>query len=96
MKVETYVTETPGVCGSYPCIANTRIPVRLIVEFFRETPDVPAILAIYSQLSREQVEGALAYYAAYPERVDEDIERNACALAELRPRSIPAPTGRPR
>ena len=86
MKTETYVTETPGVCGGYPCVANTRIPVRLIVEFFRETRDVAAILAIYPQLSREQVEGALAYYAAHPERVDEDIAWNAEVLAQLQKR----------
>ncbi len=90
MTTTIYVTETPGVCGGYPCIVNTRIPVRLIVEFFREMPDVAAILAIYPQLSREQVEGALAYYAAHPERVDEDIERNARALAELQSRQWPA------
>ena len=93
MQTTTFVTETPGVCGGYPCIANTRIPVRLIVEFFRETPDVAAILAIYPQLSREQVEGALAYYAAHPERVDQDIERNARALAEIQSRSVPGPVG---
>ena len=90
MKIQTYVTETPGVCGGYPCVANTRIPVRLIVEFYRETPNADAILAIYPQLSREQIEGALAYYAEHPERVDEDIERNSRALAELQSRQWPA------
>ena len=86
MQTTTFVTETPGVCGGYPCIANTRIPVRLIVEFFRETPDVAAILAIYPQLSREQVEAALAYHQTYLARVDEDFARHDRALAELQAR----------
>ncbi len=36
----------------------------------------------YPYLSREQIQGALDYYAKYPIRVDEDIERNKRAYAE--------------
>jgi uncharacterized protein (DUF433 family) len=34
--------ETPGVCGGYPCIDDTRISVRLIIELFRKTGDFRA------------------------------------------------------
>ena len=36
-----------------------------------------------NMLTREQIQAALDYYAAHPARVDEDIERNARAWAEI-------------
>jgi uncharacterized protein (DUF433 family) len=30
------VHETPGVAGGYPCVGNTRIPVRVIVEHVQD------------------------------------------------------------
>ncbi len=80
------IKETPGVCGGYPCIDDTRIPVRLIVEFFRDTHNLEHVVAMFPQLTREQVEAALAYYHEHPARVDEDIARNARAWAELQSR----------
>lgn len=84
------IKETPGVCGGYHCIGDTRIPVRLIVELFRMTGDFERTAAMYPQLSREQVQGALDYYHEHPARVDEDIERNARTLAELQARGCRA------
>ena len=83
------ISETPGVMGGYPVVAGTRIPVRLIVAMFRDTRDLDYILAMYPQLSREQVEAALAYYQTYPARVDEDFARHGRALAELQARGCP-------
>lgn len=83
MDESTLIRETPGVCGGYPCIGDTRIPVRMIVELYRDTRDVARTAAMFPQLSRRQVEAALAYYRDCPERVDEDIARNARALADL-------------
>lgn len=75
------VRETPGVSGGYPCVGNTRIPVRLIVEFTRDGVTVDGLLTMYPHLTAEQIHGALAFYVAYPARVDDDIETNAQALA---------------
>lgn len=77
------VNETPGVCGGYPCVGDTRIPVRLLVEAFRQTPDERAVVRAYPQLTPEQIRGAFAYYVQNPVRVDEDIERNKRTLAVL-------------
>lgn len=77
------IRETPGVCGGYPRVGETRIPVRVIVECARAGLDVVGILAMYPDLTREQVQGALDYYAQHPERVDEDIATNERALAAL-------------
>lgn len=83
------IKETPGVCGGYPCIDDTRISVRLIIELFRKTGDFERTKAMYPQLSREQVRAALEYYERHPARVDEDIERNARTWAELQSREWP-------
>jgi uncharacterized protein (DUF433 family) len=78
------VHETPGVCGGYPRIGKTRIPVRMVVELFRDTGDLEQTAAMFPQLTMEQVQEALAYYRDFPARVDEDIARNARVLAEHR------------
>jgi uncharacterized protein (DUF433 family) len=80
------VHETPGVSGGYPCVGTTRIPVRVIVEFMHAGASVERILAMYPHLTVDQVHGALAYYEAYPDRVDEDIRTNAEAFAALKRR----------
>jgi uncharacterized protein (DUF433 family) len=80
---ETIIRETPGVCGGYPCIGNTRIPVRVVVEALRAHGSAEAAAEYFPQLSRAQVDAALAYYADHPARVDEDIASNNRAFAEL-------------
>ena len=83
MADHALIRETPGVCGGYPCIGDTRIPVRMIVELFRDTESIEQTAAMFPQLTMEQVTAALAYHREYPARVDEDIERNACTMADL-------------
>jgi uncharacterized protein (DUF433 family) len=87
---DTAIRETPGVCGGYPCIADMRFPVRVVVQAHRELGSVERILAAYPQLSSRQVTAALEYYAKHPERVDEDIETNARAFEEIAGRAWPA------
>ena len=89
MKDFPHVRETPGVSGGYPCVGNTRIPVRLIVEFTREGVSIERLLKMYPQLTAEQIRGALDYYAACPDRVDEDIAGQEAMWAELRGRPWP-------
>jgi len=80
------INETPGVCGGYPCVGDTRVPVRLIVDFYRDLGDLERVAAMLPMLTLAEIRGALDYYEAYPTRVDEDIERNAAALAHARAR----------
>ena len=84
--VDTAIHETPGVMGGYPCVGNTRIPVRALVEvgWLYGTPE--AVADYFPQLSRAQVDAGLAYYRAHPARVDEDIETSRRADAEFAPR----------
>lgn len=90
-KHEYDIHETPDVCGGYPCIGNTRIPVRTIVLRYRATGSIEGVAAALPQLTRTQIEEALAYYDEYPARVDEDIETNSRAWEELRARPQPLP-----
>jgi uncharacterized protein (DUF433 family) len=85
-----YANEVPGINGGYPLIRGSRIPVRVIVEIFKKTHDLERLVEMYPHIGRERLQGALDYYAAYPDRVDEDIERNARALAEHEGRLWPA------
>jgi len=84
----TTIHETPGVMGGYPCIGLTRISVRALVEVGQRY-GVETIAEYYPHLTRTQIDAGLAYYAAYPARVDEDIERNRRADAEYAPGPAP-------
>jgi uncharacterized protein (DUF433 family) len=81
---QSAIVEIPDVNGGFPVIAPTRIAVRLVVEAFRESGDVGRVVGAFPQLTREQVQAALDFYREHPERVDEDIERNARALRSIR------------
>lgn len=77
------VRETPGVCGGYPRVGNSRIPVRTLVIAYRQTRDMDLVIETFPTLTPDQIRGALAWYEEHPSRVDEDIERNDQALREL-------------
>jgi len=90
MLVERFVSETPGINGGYPVVAGTRTPIRTLVEFVRQGADEAELARLLPHLMPEAIHGALDYYARCPARVDEDIERNARAWAELQSRPWPA------
>lgn len=77
-----FVHEVPGPCGGYPVIRNTRIPVRIIGELYRQGASVEQLAGLYSHMTRAQIQGTLDFYAAHPARVDEDIERHRQAYVE--------------
>ena len=85
---DRFVHEVPGVCGGYPVIRNTRIPVYIVVDFYRELGDVEKIVEMYPHVGKETIQGALDFYAAHPARVDEDRERNERAWAEILERNV--------
>ena len=73
---DPYVAEYPGVCGGYPVIRETRIPVRVVVQLNRAGATVRELAEMWPTVTPEQIQGALDYYARPPCRVDEDIERH--------------------
>lgn len=82
MQRTQMITQVPGVMGGYPIIAETRTPVRAIVELYYDIypGNIDEVQDALQHLSREEVEAALEYYKDYPDLVDEDIARQKAAL----------------
>jgi uncharacterized protein (DUF433 family) len=67
-KVEQMVVSDPEVMGGTPVYRSTRIPVDLVATMVAQGATVEEILEGYPALSREQVELAPLYVAAFPRR----------------------------
>ncbi len=85
---DTAINETPGVCGGYPCIGKTRIPVRVLVEAFHAYGSAEAVADYFPQLTRDQVDAALATTATIPpvlmrtlKRIPMPLQNSSPALA---------------
>jgi len=77
------VQETEGICGGYPRVGNSRIPVRSLVIAYRNLKDFERVVETFPTLSREAIRSALDWYIWHPERVDADIRRNDQALEDV-------------
>lgn len=53
----------PNVCFGKPCIRGTRVWVSLILDFLASGMSVEEVLAEYPQLTKEDVQSAIAYGA---------------------------------
>jgi uncharacterized protein (DUF433 family) len=67
-KVEQMVVSDSGIMGGTPVFRGTRIPVDLVATMSAQGTSVEEILEGYPALSREQVELAPLYVAAFPRR----------------------------
>jgi uncharacterized protein (DUF433 family) len=77
------VQETTGICGGYPRVGNSRIPVRSLVIAYRNLRDFERVVETFPTLTRDQIRSALDWYILHPARVDEDIQRNEGALEDI-------------
>ncbi len=66
----------PQVLGGEPKIRGTRLSVRTIVVAHRGWGDIDRILDAYPELTRRDVEEALAYYEAHRSEVDAYVLRD--------------------
>ncbi len=57
------VTADPQVCGGSPCIRGTRIPIAILLDGLAEGLTPEQIIDHYPQLTREDIQAALAYAA---------------------------------
>ncbi|AFZ25886.1 hypothetical protein Cylst_3767 [Cylindrospermum stagnale PCC 7417] len=73
------ITKTPGVCGSEACIANTRIPIWLLVESRRLGITEAQLLNDYPHISAADLVNAWAYANAHPEEIAAAIDKNEAA-----------------
>lgn len=67
-KAEQMVVSDPEIMGGTPVFRGTRIPVDLVASMTAQGGSVEEILEGYPALSREQVELARLYVAAFPRR----------------------------
>ncbi len=61
------ITQNPGRMDGQPCIRNTRITVRRVLEALANFPEREELLAEYPALEAEDIQQALTYAAAHLE-----------------------------
>lgn len=62
------VTADPNIMGGEPVIKGTRVPVHAVAAMVDQGASVAEIVAGYPSLAAEQVEFAIIYASAYPQR----------------------------
>ena len=67
-KIQQMVVSDPEVMGGTPVFKGTRIPIDLVAAMRAQGATIEEILEGYPALSREQVELAPLYVAAFPRR----------------------------
>lgn len=70
------IVRDPNVLGGEPFVRGTRISVRSVVLTSREYGGVSGVLDAYPQLSRDDIEAALAFYSAHQAEIDWHIRAN--------------------
>ena len=68
------IQETPGVCGGYARIRNTRIPVWTLVSLRRQGADDAELLRGYPGLSDADLAASWDYYERHRQEIDRVIE----------------------
>ena len=58
----------PAIMGGVPCVRGTRIPVTMVVGLLAENVTVEGVLALYPQLTAQDVRACQAYAAAHDRR----------------------------
>ena len=82
-----YVVQISDVCGGRPVIKGTRIPVWLIVGWFKDGYSPEQIQQeIYPHLSLAQIYDALSYYHDHTAEIDAQIAAQTPSEAELEQR----------
>lgn len=71
------MVRTPGICGGRPRIKDSRIPVSLIADFYREGDSLDTILETYPHIEPAAIRDAIGYYLDHQEEIDTEIEANS-------------------
>lgn len=76
-----HITKIPGVCGGRPVVRGTRIPVKVLVGYYRMNDKVTDRITGFPNLTAAQLYNALSYYYNHQAEIDADME--ADELSEL-------------
>ncbi len=69
------ITKTPGVMGGEACIAGTRIPVWLLVNYRSQGASDAEILEAYPQLNATDLVNVWVYAQAYSDEIQTAIKQ---------------------
>ncbi len=74
------IAKTPGVCGGSACIANTRIPVWVLIQARQLGSTESELLYDYPTLSAVDIVNAWTYAEAFPHEIETAIQENDLVL----------------
>lgn len=72
-----HITCDPAVQGGAAIVRGTRVPVRALAFYWRETHDRARIRHNYPQISQDVLDEVLAYYEAHQGAIDSELEVEA-------------------
>jgi uncharacterized protein (DUF433 family) len=73
------IESNPGVSGGEPCVVHTRIPVWVLVQARQLGISEADLLRSYPSLHAEDLVNAWAYYRAYRQEIEQQIQENESA-----------------
>ena len=91
MKAETanqHIEITPGVCGGKPRVTGHRITVANIVIWHERLGKSADEIATEYDLTRADVDAALAYYFDNRAAIDESTAKSEALVASLRRKNV--------
>jgi uncharacterized protein (DUF433 family) len=74
------ISKTSGVCGGNACIANTRIPVWVLIQAQRVGATESELLYDYPTLSAVDLVKAWAYAEAFSNEIEAAIQENDAVM----------------
>ena len=72
-----HISADPDVQGGAAVVRGTRLPVRAIAFYWRETGDRARLLDTYPQLTPEALDAALRYSEDHRAKIDEELRDEA-------------------
>lgn len=72
-----HITSDPDIQGGTAVIRGTRLPVRAIAVYWRETGDRARLLRNFPQLTPETLDEAIRYYQTHRAAVDAELRAEA-------------------
>lgn len=74
-----HITVDLEIQGGAAVVRGTRLPVRAIAFYWRETADRARILSQYPQLTAETLDEVIHYYEAHRTEIDEELRAESKA-----------------
>jgi len=68
-----YIIKKKGVQGGRAVITGTRIPVSVILIWYKAGKEIYEILDVYPQLTPAQIHDALSYYYDHKKEMEDEI-----------------------